>query len=328
MIRAAVESCGTGIVCSKDTSKLQKATSMADYKMLSGLVVACVFFAVAVGPLRVNAQTQRYQPVQQKHPVYQKQPVPQEPLQQQQLNQGGYQAPPLSGAMEGPSRQLGLSGGEIELPTIRLKFPGIRFPCFSYFITPPRMHIDRDVAPHVQQVQEHISVPTGGAPPTEPFTEPARDKQPFQKASNHYHPPLNGLPEVHVEAAEIARMKREMQQLEHRLDRKLDLLTQSIERLATVQELAVQSNQPASPKNFAALPPVERSANSQISHSSYVTAAPPQDHIRYRPAARRLPPPAEIDQGTISHARSMPVQAAAGRTADRSRDGHPWNNGR
>ncbi|MBP90215.1 MAG: hypothetical protein CMJ64_26490 [Planctomycetaceae bacterium] len=218
------------------------------------------------------AQTQKYGDPHQKNYPWQKGQPPLDEEDQEQQDQGGYQAPPPTGAMEGATREFGLSTGEIELPAIRLRLPRFRLPSLSMFMTPPRMHTERGIALMVQQVQNQISVPTGATPPTtsEGQTAPNGKKAPMQKGPYQHSGIVQGST---TEAVELARVRGEMVEFENRLDNKLVVLTAAIQKLATEKDREIEQQRPyALSYSLTPLSLVDDLEQSPVRHSNYVAA--------------------------------------------------------
>ena len=262
-------------------------------------------------PPAVHAQAQKLDYPYQKSVG--RESLEREPLEQEPMQQGGYQAPPPTGALQGATRQLGISGGEIELPAIRLRLPRIRLPAFSLFVTPPQMEMERAVAPLVQQVQEQVSVPAPRTEPftapTEPFKAPADVPDPVQKAQLQQHDSIRANRVQFADQSEqIARMQAEMVQFENRLEQKLARLTDSVELLVaqqTRERQTVNTNPKPLPSieqvdistaRCSAYYPVE-SIRPVIGESSRLQDMAPQPWSQLR----RLPPQQQLQLRRLPH---------------------------
>jgi len=280
--------------------------------------LAALMLAMLAPAAAVRAQAQKYVGPSQKG-------LPRENLQQEPLQQGGYQAPPPSGAMQGPMREYGLSGGEIELPAIRLRLPRIRFPALSMFVTPPQMQTERSTAPLVQEFQEHVSVPAGSSspPPTEAFTEPPSDRetQPYQKAAYEAGEAMTAAAAGAAPSSDqMAEMRAEMQKFESEMEAKISRLTRSIDLLLAQQQQQQQPlpyppkpPQPPQPpqqhyepyhqphgdqpvdRGMPSLPLIREANSGGIRPSSYSAEVPQQAAIEQAPQLQRMPYNAPIE---------------------------------
>lgn len=216
-----------------------------------------------------SAQSQKYEDAYQKSYSYQK-GAP-SPGESNQADEGGYQAPPPTGAMQGPFRELGISGGEIELPAIKLRLPRLRLPALSTFLTAPQMHTEGGIAPMVQQVQNQIGVPTSSNQlgPGESNQEKTRYQTPYQKSKYGAHTQDSREGQ---NSPEIARMRIEMDEFENRLDGRIALLASSIEKLVEVKEREIKQQRPRGlSQTLEPLPIVKEVEQSAVQQSSYTT---------------------------------------------------------
>jgi hypothetical protein len=234
----------------------------------------------------LHAQTQKWDSPSQKG--LRSEQLNQEQLNQEQLNKGGYQAPPATGALQGPTREYGLSTGEIELPAIRLRLPRIRFPSLSMFMTGPQMHTNPGIAPLVEQVVEHVSVPAGSngdGPETEAFTAPPAgddpyQKQPYQKVS-HCMCHECRQPVHRASRHSDTTYFREFEARERALESRIQELQSALELLLANQQVLMDRNSSMRNDVLTRIPDV-----APVRYSHYLRRVPAPPNGR-----RRLPSP-------------------------------------
>jgi hypothetical protein len=93
------------------------------------------------------------------------------------------------------------------------------------------------------------------------------------------------------DSPEMAWMRHEMDQFERRIDQKLELLAQSIERLAAAKRLEDVHSRPSQQiPQLVPIPVAEEADASQASYSTYRFAEPTPRTVNEPPQVRRLPP--------------------------------------
>lgn len=250
-----------------------------------------LFGAILAGDALAQCQKNDYP--YQKGPEREQAREPEQAPEKEQVQQGGYQAPPPTGALQGPMRELGISGGEIEFPALRLRLPRLRLPCLSVFMTPPQMQMEPGVAPLTQQVQEQVSVPAGK---TEQVREPAREPDRERASEAFQKGDLSDCdcnPTPGADLTEVARIRNEMVQFETRMDQKLAVVSRSIEVLAA--ERGSEDRHPLRDTrvpDLTPLPDTEESLGSHVRPSSYLFEGPLTKVVDSdAPQPRRLPVP-------------------------------------
>lgn len=239
------------------------------------ILLAAAFVFTLSGVPSANAQYQK--------PPYQKGPGAPESDDEPE---GGYQQPPPTGAMQGPESTIGLGGGEIEIPAIKLKLPRIRFPSLSSFRSPPKMILDEAVAPFVKQFREEFSIESGG-PEGAPEPTPESDDEPEQKPAqkSEHLQPYQDAPSS--DDGSLAWQLNEFRQRERILSERLDMLQGSVERLITGLESQPPRQQTSRrlPNELRQLPDV---TPFPVRRTSYIQTISTQRTPR--PRLERLPP--------------------------------------
>ena len=203
---------------------------------------ALVFAFLLAVSLQASAQSMRRSYQKEPGPKFPGQKAPVEPEQEAAPYQegAGFVAPPARGPVAGESSALGLEGMSIEFPALELKFPNLRFPCFTHYRTPPRMLLEKGVAPLVQGAREEVSLP---APAQEGAPAPRQEGAPKMPVQSKAFG-LQGDLEARQEAARLAAIERayhermlQLEQSEQRLERRLESLTTAVEKLVELQAL-------------------------------------------------------------------------------------------
>jgi len=192
---------------------------------------------------------------------------------------GFYQAGPRSGAFEGPSQTMGLRGGGITLPEIRLLLPTIELPSCFRSSQHARMVYKGGEAPWIStgfQGPAEDQAGDRGAPSDEDATSRDADGKSMQHGD------------------ELSDLREEYQQKLDTLDRKLEECLNLSRRLD--EHLRQQTIQPAPAQIYGHLPPdrqppaararrlepLPSSASNSIQHATHWTASEP-------PLLERLP---------------------------------------
>ena len=84
---------------------------------------------------------------------------PEQPVEQYETRETGfYQAPPRTGAVQGPARSFGVNLGGFTLPEIRVRLPSFELPCINRTHQAARMAINPAEAPWVSTGSETVRV--------------------------------------------------------------------------------------------------------------------------------------------------------------------------
>lgn len=139
--------------------------------------------------------------------------VPREGPPEETVETGVYVAPPRTGALQGPTRRLGIQGMSITFPQVKLTAPHLEFPNLVRSHTEARMLIDQAQAPYVRTGYQTVSTGSPEAPRDTPRDAPRDCEEELREMREKYE-----------------QLENRAAQMERLLEQQRDLMDRAIER--------------------------------------------------------------------------------------------------